>query len=66
MKKIEEESVSKLVDSDKTNETATIMQQLEAEQADVMHWKSKCEQLEKNLATAHSTCRIIIKRTSLK
>ena len=54
LKKIEEESVSKLVDGDKTNETATIMQQLEAQQADVLHWKSKCEQLEKNLVCLES------------
>ena len=54
LKKIEEESVSKLVDGDKANETATIMQQLEAQQADVLHWKSKCEQLEKNLVCLES------------
>ena len=54
LKKIEEESVSKLVDSDKTNETATIIQQLKAQQADVLHWKSKCEQHEKNLVCLES------------
>ena len=54
LKKIEEESVSKLVDGDKANETATIMQQLEAQQADVLHGKSKCEQPEKNLVCLES------------
>ena len=34
------------MNSDKT-ETATILQQLEAQHANVMYWKSKCEQLEK-------------------
>ena len=56
LKKFEEEDTTKLVEGDKTNETATLVQQFEEQQINVVRLNSKCEQLEKSLESWKVKC----------
>ena len=56
LRKFEEEGTIRSAEGDKANEITTLVQQLEAQQVNVVQLRSKCEQLEKSLESWRAKC----------